>query len=316
MLTRSSKAAGAVMAGLALASGFAAPAAAIAEPATTEVTIQQDATGPEEGNVSFTVPTTLPLAAKSDGTLIGPSANATRIVNTGDVDIRVAKLSVDDEDPFKLVDDASASDVDNAFSFTVNGAKASEDTELEGDGWLVKAEGADDAKAADPDGSGEDSDVDPAAAGDGAAAEGDSTKAQADAGDAEPAGDGGTTASEDASGADGDGQADEALPANAIGIAAEGRIANVKADLKDAKKAATITWTIEAADKGGDAKDASGADGDESQADGAGEDGDESQADGAGQSDDQAADEAHESELPDPVAAIGNAVRGLFGIGD
>ena len=124
----------AVACGLALATTALAPAAALADnttlvkdgnTGTTEVTIeaQKDAQGHDQ--LAFEVPTVISFAAKADGTLVGPSAEATKIVNKSVFPIHVTNMSVStDNTSWNLVDDASKSSEANALSFEIHGLSA------------------------------------------------------------------------------------------------------------------------------------------------------------------------------------------------
>lgn len=121
----------AVVCGLALAATALAPAAAFADPITgntghTDVTIQVDKGGQDgkEDQLSFEVPTVIPFAAKADGTLVGPTADKTQIVNKSVFPIHVTKMAVAQQDPFHIVDDVTTSTGTNDVQFTVHGAKA------------------------------------------------------------------------------------------------------------------------------------------------------------------------------------------------
>lgn len=121
----------AVVCGLALAATALAPAAALAEnkpvenknSGTTDVTIQVDkgGTSGQEDQLAFTVPTVIPFAAKHDGTLVGPSADKTQIVNKSVFSIHVTKMEVSTGNTgWKLVTDASKANEDNALSFELS----------------------------------------------------------------------------------------------------------------------------------------------------------------------------------------------------
>lgn len=124
----------AVVCGLALAATALAPAAALAAPlgntGTTNVTIQVDkgGQGGQEDQLAFDVPTEIPFAAKADGTLVGPSANAIKIVNKSVFPIHVTNMAVTAVDNWTLVDDASASDEANALSFQLSADPAADPT--------------------------------------------------------------------------------------------------------------------------------------------------------------------------------------------
>lgn len=127
----------AVVCGLALAATALAPAAAFADPIIgntghTDVTIQveKDSQSGKEDQLSFTVPTVIPFAAKADGTLVGPTASTTQIVNNSVFSIHVTKMAVAQQDPFHIVDDVTTSTGTNDVQFTVHGAKAAVSVDL------------------------------------------------------------------------------------------------------------------------------------------------------------------------------------------
>lgn len=81
-----------VGAGLALALAMgAAPTTALAEGrvGTTDVTIRT-----EIDNIKFAAPTVIPFVAKADGTLQGPSENATTIDNLSAYGIHVTNMKI------------------------------------------------------------------------------------------------------------------------------------------------------------------------------------------------------------------------------
>lgn len=87
--------AAAVVAGMALALGLGMPRAALAEEVTgtsgsTKVTVEAD-----NENLRFRVPTVIPFVAASDGTLTGPSAEATRIENLSAFGLKVTNVKVE-----------------------------------------------------------------------------------------------------------------------------------------------------------------------------------------------------------------------------
>lgn len=122
----------AVVCGLALATTALAPAAALAAPSpgntgTTDVTIQVDkgGQGGQEDQLAFDVPTVIPFAAKADGTLVGPSAESTKIVNKSVFPIHVTGMSTSTGDTgWNLVADASKSESENSLSFELNNVSA------------------------------------------------------------------------------------------------------------------------------------------------------------------------------------------------
>ena len=117
----------AVACGLALAATTLAPVAAFAvgNTGSTNVTVrvEKDAQGADQ--LAFEVPAMIPFAAKADGTLVGPSAEATKIVNKSVFPIHVTNMSVStDNTSWHLVDDASQSSEANALSFELHGVSA------------------------------------------------------------------------------------------------------------------------------------------------------------------------------------------------
>lgn len=136
--------AAAVACGLALATTALAPAAAFAagntttvtsgNTGTTEVTVeaQKDAQGNDQ--LAFEVPTKIPFAAKADGTLVGPSASETRIVNKSVFPIHVTGMSTSAKGTgWSLVADASKSASENSLSFELNGVSAAKTANLSAD---------------------------------------------------------------------------------------------------------------------------------------------------------------------------------------
>lgn len=89
--------------------GVAAPAMA-ATTGTTDVTLEAD-----DSNLNVTVPTTIPMVVQADGTMVGPSAEALTITNNSQFGVHVETVTAQQESPFVLVADASASDEANAF---------------------------------------------------------------------------------------------------------------------------------------------------------------------------------------------------------
>ena len=123
----------AVVCGLALAATALAPAAAFAasvgNTGSTNVTIQVEkkgGQGGQEDQLAFDVPTEIPFAAKADGTLVGPSANAIKIVNKSVFPIHVTNMAVSAVDNWTLVDDASTSNDTNALSFQLSADPAAD----------------------------------------------------------------------------------------------------------------------------------------------------------------------------------------------
>lgn len=191
----------AVACGLALATTALAPAAAFAagnvvtsgNTGTTDVTIEveKDAQGKQD-QLAFEVPTVIPFAAKANGELIGPSKNATKIVNNSVFPIHVTGMAVSATDGWNLVDDASKASKDNALSFELSADPAA-------DPAADSFAGA--VSASDP------RDL--------------SKDVHWNMGYAKSGND-------------------------SVAITSKGKVAHVTKDLHDAKKAATITWTLAA----------------------------------------------------------------------
>lgn len=128
----------AVVCGLALATTALAPAAALAAPSigntgTTDVTIQVDkgGQGGKEDQLSFDVPTEIPFAAKADGTLVGPSKDAIKIVNKSVFPIHVTGMSTSTGNTgWNLVADASKSESNDSLSFELNNVSAATPADL------------------------------------------------------------------------------------------------------------------------------------------------------------------------------------------
>lgn len=125
----------AVVCGLALAATAFAPAAALAvgNTGSTNVTIKVDkgGQGGQEDQLAFDVPTEIPFAAKHDGTLVGPSAEATKIVNKSVFPIHVTGMSTSVEGTgWSLVADASKSTSENSLSFELNDVSAATPADL------------------------------------------------------------------------------------------------------------------------------------------------------------------------------------------
>ena len=130
------KHAAAVVCGLALAATTLAPAVALAAGNTgsTNVTVQveKDAQGADQ--LAFEVPAVIPFAAKADGTLVGPSAEATKTVNKSVFPIHVTNMSASTEGTnWSLVADASQSSDANALSFELNGVSTFKPANLSAD---------------------------------------------------------------------------------------------------------------------------------------------------------------------------------------
>ena len=72
----------------------------------------------------------IPFAAKADGTLVGPSAAETKIVNKSVFPIHVTKMAVSAAEDWSLVADASTSTSENSLSFELNGVSAATSANL------------------------------------------------------------------------------------------------------------------------------------------------------------------------------------------
>lgn len=114
-----------VGAGLALALAMgAAPTTALAEGrvGTTDVTIRT-----EIDNITFKAPTVIPFVASADGTLQGPSENATTIDNLSAYGIHVTNMKVTTEDTWNIAADAKKGTAQNCIDFKVGPENASQD---------------------------------------------------------------------------------------------------------------------------------------------------------------------------------------------
>ena len=69
--------------------------------------------GESDDNLQITVPTSINLVARADGTLIGPSNAA--IENHSTVGVHISSVDVDEQAPFKIVADAAASSSSNSI---------------------------------------------------------------------------------------------------------------------------------------------------------------------------------------------------------
>lgn len=136
----------AVACGLALATTALAPAAAFAagNTGTTEVTVQAQKDTQGNDQLAFEVPTVIPFAAKADGTLVGPSASETRIVNKSVFPIHVTGMSTSAQGTgWSLVADAENSSETNALSFELNGVSAATPADLSASkAWNMGYEGS------------------------------------------------------------------------------------------------------------------------------------------------------------------------------
>lgn len=142
-----------VACGLALAATvFALVTAFAAETNTgntgsTEVTvIAEKGTEPghtDEDQLAFEVPTKIAFAAKADGTLVGPSASATQIVNKSVFGIHVTKIDVTAANSWKLVSDTTTDAENNEIAFTLNGEQARPNADVSRDTkWNMAYSGA------------------------------------------------------------------------------------------------------------------------------------------------------------------------------
>ncbi len=107
----------AVGAGLALALAMGAaptPAMAAGRVGTTKVMVRT-----EIDNVEFKVPTVIPFVAKADGTLQGPSEDATTIDNHSAYGIHVTNMKIDAMNTWTIAADAKAGTAQNSIDFKV-----------------------------------------------------------------------------------------------------------------------------------------------------------------------------------------------------
>ena len=114
-----------VGAGLALALAMgAAPTPAMAEGrvGTTDVTIRT-----EIDNIMFKAPTVIPFVAKADGTLQGPSENATTIDNLSAYGIHVTNMKIGAQNSWNIVADAKTGTAQNSIDFKVGPDQALQD---------------------------------------------------------------------------------------------------------------------------------------------------------------------------------------------
>ncbi len=114
-----------VGAGLALALAMGAaptPAMAAGRVGTTKVTVKT-----EIDNVAFKVPTVIPFVAKADGTLQGPSAEATTIDNLSAYGIHVANMKIDAASTWTIAADAKTGTAQNSIAFKVGPEGALQD---------------------------------------------------------------------------------------------------------------------------------------------------------------------------------------------
>ena len=114
-----------VGAGLALALAMGAaptPAMAAGRVGTTKVTVRT-----EIDNVAFKVPTVIPFVAKADGTLQGPSADATTIDNLSAYGIHVANMKIEATNAWSIAANAKTGTAQNSIDFKVGPEDALQD---------------------------------------------------------------------------------------------------------------------------------------------------------------------------------------------
>lgn len=114
-----------VGAGLALALAMgAAPTPALAEGrvGTTDVTIKT-----EIDNIKFAAPTVIPFVASADGTLQGPSEDATTIDNLSAYGIHVTNMKIGAQNSWNIVADAKTGTAQNSIDFKVGPDQALQD---------------------------------------------------------------------------------------------------------------------------------------------------------------------------------------------
>lgn len=83
----------------------------------TKVTVQAD-----DSNLRFKVPTVIPFVAASDGTLTGPTADATRIENLSAYGLKVTNVKVTSNNGWNHTEDISAADNSIDWSLGPTGA--------------------------------------------------------------------------------------------------------------------------------------------------------------------------------------------------
>ena len=111
-----------VGAGLALALAMGAaptPALAAGRVGTTKVMVRT-----EIDNVEFKVPTVIPFVAKADGTLQGPSEDATTIDNHSAYGIHVTNMKIDAMNTWTIAADAKAGTAQNSPDGALQNASA------------------------------------------------------------------------------------------------------------------------------------------------------------------------------------------------
>lgn len=123
-----------VGAGLALALAMGAaptPAMAAGRVGTTKVMVRT-----EIDNVEFKVPTVIPFVAKADGTLQGPSEDATAIDNHSAYGIHVTNMKIDAMNTWTIAADAKTGTAQNSIDFKVgpDGALQNASAAMQGTG--------------------------------------------------------------------------------------------------------------------------------------------------------------------------------------
>lgn len=114
-----------VGAGLALALAMGAaptPAMAAGRVGSTKVMVKT-----EIDNVNFKVPTVIPFIAKADGTLQGPSEDATTIDNLSAYGIHVTNMKIDAMNTWTIAADAKTGTAQNSIDFKVGPEGALQD---------------------------------------------------------------------------------------------------------------------------------------------------------------------------------------------
>lgn len=95
----------------------------------TKVTVQAD-----DSNLRFKVPTVIPFVAASDGTLTGPTADATRIENLSAYGLKVTNVKVTSNNGWNHTEDISAADDSIDWSLGPTGAPVRAATAATDDG--------------------------------------------------------------------------------------------------------------------------------------------------------------------------------------
>ena len=81
----------------------------------------------EIDNIKFAAPTVIPFVAKADGTLQGPSENATTIDNLSAYGIHVTNMKIGAKNSWNIVADAKTGTAQNSIDFKVGPDKAPQD---------------------------------------------------------------------------------------------------------------------------------------------------------------------------------------------